>query len=323
MSGMGFYRGSTHEQNTHYKDKQKKLLKTMKFSKSVKNAKRRQVDMRKVKLDTVKPWIEAQITDALGFEDDIVIEMVFNQLEADQFPYPKTLQINMTGFLNAKKSRDLVGELWPMLVSACENGTGIPTVILEKKKRDIEDRDKTAMDLDGLMKEAREKNDLETHKNEMKRKNETTVKNEPINLDDDEEELCDFNPDSQDNPYSKSSKSSKAETKNEVKTEAVEVLDSEEEEEIRQYQMSQSRALQDMDKVDVKSEAEAAKFLEDLRNRAMGNKRGAEINAEKDAEKAAETKDARIEDSGRDSRRQDDKSSRDRSRSPMRRKERR
>jgi len=283
--------------------------------------------MRKVKLDTVKPWITEQITEALGFEDDIVIDMVFNQLEADQFPDPKTLQINMTGFLNAKKSRDLVGELWPMLVSACENGTGIPTVILEKKKRDIEDRDKTAMDLDELMKEAREKNDLNTHKDEIKRKNETTVKNEPINLDDDDEELCDFNPESQTNPYSKSSRSSKTETKNEtVKTEAVEVLDSEEEEEIRQYQMSQSRALQEMDKVEVKSEAEAAKFLEDLRNRAMGSKRDAEKDAgtEDVVIEDADTDDAGTVDAGRDRRSQvDDKLSRDRSRSPVRRKERR
>merc|ERR1712178_196025 len=172
MSGFGFYRGTSHEQNTHGKDKQKKMLKTMKFSNSVKNAKRRQVDMKRVKLDTVKPWITDQINQALGFEDEIVIEMVFNQLEADQFPDPKTLQINMTGFLNAKKARDLVGELWPMLVSACENGTGIPTVILEKKKREIEDREKTAHDLDDILKKP---------------------KIEPINLDD-EEEKCEFNP---------------------------------------------------------------------------------------------------------------------------------
>merc|ERR1712178_368450 len=218
MSGFGFYRGTSHEQNTHYKDKQKKMLKTMKFSSSVKNAKRRQVDMKRVKLDTVKPWITDQINQALGFEDEIVIEMVFNQLEADQFPDPKTLQINMTGFLNAKKARDLVGELWPMLVSACENGTGIPTVILEKKKREIEDREKTAQDLDDILKKAREGGQPEVKK---------------------------------------------------PKSEAIEVLDSDEEEEIRKYQMAQTESLK---KVEVKDEAEAAKFLEDLRRRAMETK---------------------------------------------------
>ena len=243
MSGFGFYRGTSHEQNTHYKDKQKKMLKTMKFSNSVKNAKRRQVDMKRVKLDTVKPWITDQINQALGFEDEIVIEMVFNQLEAGQFPDPKTLQINMTGFLNAKKARDLVGELWPMLVSACENGTGIPTVILEKKKREIEDREKTAQDLDDILKKAREGGQPEVKKPKI----------EPINLDD-EEEKCEFNP-------------SKDEIK--PKSEAIEVLDSDEEEEIRKYQMAQTESLK---KVEVKDEAEAAKFLEDLRRRAMESK---------------------------------------------------
>jgi len=84
--------------------------------------------------------------------------------------------------------------------------------------------------------------------------------------------------------------------------------------------MSQSRALQEMDKVEVKSEAEAAKFLEDLRNRAMGSKR----DAEKDAgNEDVVIEDAGTEDAGRDNRSQVDKLSRDRSRSPVRRKERR
>ena len=40
-----------------------------------------QVDMTKVNLDTIKPWITRQITELLGFEDDVVIEFIFNQLE--------------------------------------------------------------------------------------------------------------------------------------------------------------------------------------------------------------------------------------------------
>ena len=37
--------------------------------------------MSKVELDTLKPWITQKITDVLGFEDDVVIEFIFNQLE--------------------------------------------------------------------------------------------------------------------------------------------------------------------------------------------------------------------------------------------------
>jgi len=40
-----------------------------------------QVDMTKVNLDTIKPWINQKITEMLGFEDDVVIEFIYNQLE--------------------------------------------------------------------------------------------------------------------------------------------------------------------------------------------------------------------------------------------------
>lgn len=37
--------------------------------------------MSKVELDTLKPWITQKITNVLGFEDDVVIEFIFNQLD--------------------------------------------------------------------------------------------------------------------------------------------------------------------------------------------------------------------------------------------------
>jgi hypothetical protein len=41
--------------------------------------------MTKVKLDTIKPWIANRITELLGgMEDDVVVEYVFNQLDADK-----------------------------------------------------------------------------------------------------------------------------------------------------------------------------------------------------------------------------------------------
>lgn len=40
-----------------------------------------QVDMSKVKLDVIKPWITTKITQILGMEDDVVVEFVYNQLE--------------------------------------------------------------------------------------------------------------------------------------------------------------------------------------------------------------------------------------------------
>jgi len=40
--------------------------------------------MEKVNLNTIKPWITERLNDLLGFEDDVVIEFVFNLLESNQ-----------------------------------------------------------------------------------------------------------------------------------------------------------------------------------------------------------------------------------------------
>lgn len=41
-----------------------------------------QVDMSKVKFDTIKPWIAKKVTELMGgIEDDVLFEYVFNQLE--------------------------------------------------------------------------------------------------------------------------------------------------------------------------------------------------------------------------------------------------
>ena len=54
-----------------------------------------------------------------------------------QFPDGKEMQINLTGFLNAKNARMLMGELWELLISAQENIGGIPAKFVEQKKEEI------------------------------------------------------------------------------------------------------------------------------------------------------------------------------------------
>uniref|UniRef100_A0A8C4NAL7 Serine/arginine repetitive matrix protein 1 n=1 Tax=Eptatretus burgeri TaxID=7764 RepID=A0A8C4NAL7_EPTBU len=98
-----------------------------------------QVDMTKVNLETIKPWITQKITQMLSFEDDVVIEFVFNQLD-EKHPDGRLMQINLTGFLNGKNARVFMGELWPLLLSAQENIAGIPLVFLEQKKEEIKQR---------------------------------------------------------------------------------------------------------------------------------------------------------------------------------------
>lgn len=57
-----------------------------------------------------------------------------------QFPDPRKMQINLTGFLNGRNARSFMGELWDLLVSAQENDTGIPEAFLQQKKDQIKKR---------------------------------------------------------------------------------------------------------------------------------------------------------------------------------------
>lgn len=63
--------------------------------------------MAKVKLDVIKPWITLKLNEILGMEDDVVVEYVFTQLEEKELN-PKKMQINLTGFLNARRAREFM-----------------------------------------------------------------------------------------------------------------------------------------------------------------------------------------------------------------------
>lgn len=57
-----------------------------------------------------------------------------------QYPDPRKMQINLTGFLNGINARSFMGELWDLLVSAQESVTGIPEAFLQQKKDQIKKR---------------------------------------------------------------------------------------------------------------------------------------------------------------------------------------
>ena len=42
------------------------------------------VDMSKVKVDVLKPWITKRVYELLKVEDDVVVEFIFNQLEDEK-----------------------------------------------------------------------------------------------------------------------------------------------------------------------------------------------------------------------------------------------
>ena len=72
-------------------------------------------------------------------EDDVIVEFIFNQLEAKD-PDPRKMQINLTGFLNGKNARIFMGELWALLDSAQKTSSGIPQELIDKKKEELKSR---------------------------------------------------------------------------------------------------------------------------------------------------------------------------------------
>lgn len=73
----------------------KKLLKSQKFPSILSVP----LDIQKVNLDVMRPWIAEKITTLLGFEDEILIEFIISLLEAKTDA--KKIQIEITGFLES------------------------------------------------------------------------------------------------------------------------------------------------------------------------------------------------------------------------------
>ncbi|KAK0426246.1 hypothetical protein QR680_009603 [Steinernema hermaphroditum] len=132
MGDAGFYRGTNSDQDIRFTDKEKKLLKSMKFENNLEA----KVDLQRVNIEVIKPWITARLNELLGVEDEVLVEYVFSLLE-DQNLNPKIMQINLTGFLNARRSREFMGELWELLNEAQQTDDGIPPSILEKKMKEM------------------------------------------------------------------------------------------------------------------------------------------------------------------------------------------
>ncbi|CAH2016069.1 unnamed protein product [Acanthoscelides obtectus] len=160
------YTGTNTDQDNRFSDKEKKLLKQMKFNSCLSQ----QVDMTKVKLEVIKPWIQDKLTDMLKMEDDVVVNFVYNQLEV-KFPDPKKMQINLTGFLQSKNAMEFMAELWALLISAQESASGIPESLMDAKREELamkkekEDREREARE-----KEKEKEKDREKEKSDKEKK---------------------------------------------------------------------------------------------------------------------------------------------------------
>ncbi|KAK7755295.1 hypothetical protein SLS62_002801 [Diatrype stigma] len=109
-----------------------KLLRATKFPPEF----NQKVDMQKVNIQVMKKWIASKISEILGSEDDVVIELCFNLIEGAKFPDIKSMQIQLTGFLD-KDTAPFCKELWNLCLSAQSSPQGVPKELLEAKKLEL------------------------------------------------------------------------------------------------------------------------------------------------------------------------------------------
>ena len=103
------------------------------------------VDVGKIELESVKPWIGTRITELLGVEDDVLIGMIGVLLEETRVHKScEDIYAQLASFLEADAETFCV-ELWELLTSAQANAAkglpGIPQKFLDDKRREMERAD--------------------------------------------------------------------------------------------------------------------------------------------------------------------------------------
>ena len=134
MAG-NFFRGTTADQDPRWGKSDKKMMAQMEKSGNFASVLDTKVDMKKVNCDVMFKWVTEKLIDMLGFEDDIVINMIINLLEKETID-PKRMQMELTGFLE-KKTKQFMDELWTLLVDAQSQPSGIPLAFIQQKKAEI------------------------------------------------------------------------------------------------------------------------------------------------------------------------------------------
>lgn len=124
MAG-NFFRGTTVDQDGRWGKSDEKLMAKMQKAGKFAAILDTKIDIKKVNIDIISKWVTEKTIEVLGFEDEIVVNLVINMLQEDRL-HGKKMQLDVTGFL-AKGASQFVEELWTLLVDAQSqpNGTYI------------------------------------------------------------------------------------------------------------------------------------------------------------------------------------------------------
>ncbi|CAG9467447.1 unnamed protein product [Pedinophyceae sp. YPF-701] len=133
---MSGYSGVPLGNDPRFGDKMKRLKKSMKFPSELSQ----KVDVRRVRMEVIREWVERRITELLGgLEDDFLIEYIQSFLEKPDLEGNidgKDMQISLTGFLE-KNTSLFMRELWGHLLSAMQSPAGIPQSLLDSEQQKL------------------------------------------------------------------------------------------------------------------------------------------------------------------------------------------
>ena len=134
MAG-NFFRGTTVDQDGRWGKSDEKLMAKMQKAGKFAAILDTKIDIKKVNIDIISRWVTERTIEVLGFEDEIVVNLVINMLQSDNL-HGKKMQLDVTGFLE-KGAGAFVEELWTLLVDAQKQANGIPEAFIRKKKEEI------------------------------------------------------------------------------------------------------------------------------------------------------------------------------------------
>ncbi|KAL7422075.1 hypothetical protein Q5752_002718 [Cryptotrichosporon argae] len=134
--GDSAMRGIGVGQDSRFKDKEALSIKATKFPPEFD----KKVDLRKVNISVLRPWIAQRVTELIRVEDDVVVEYVYGMLEDRDkpIPDPRKMQVNLIGFMDKYAAAAFMNELWNLLLSAQETVGGVPAEFIAAKKAELE-----------------------------------------------------------------------------------------------------------------------------------------------------------------------------------------
>jgi serine/arginine repetitive matrix protein 1 len=146
----------SYQQDPFLKNKQRKLFASRTWPAEFDE----KVDMTRVAIDALRPWIETRVTELTGTEDEIVSEYCVAQLEAydpvEKTIEPREVQLNIEGFLGNEGAATFMRDLWNLLLSAQRDPAGVPAEIRVAKEKEAKEAEEKAKILQSQMKRHRD-----------------------------------------------------------------------------------------------------------------------------------------------------------------------